>query len=180
VEGGGFTVYGLGFRVYRSGFRVQGPGFRVQGLGFRVQVSGFRVQGAGFRVQGSGSRGSGFGVGLGRPPWRNRHHLQMPPCQGLGNRLRALRARRLQISPCHQQVTSPSSERGRHAIHPPVQHHPPVHGGRECERETTGYGPFDINSAPSIRTREIGILLPNNQRPHRTLHIQKDVLDVLP
>ena len=25
-------------------------------------------------------------------------------------------------------------------------------------------------------TREIGILLPNNQRQHRTLHIQKDVL----
>ena len=24
--------------------------------------------------------------------------------------------------------------------------------------------------------REIGILLPNNQRQHRTLHIQKDVL----
>ena len=30
--------------------------------------------------------------------------------------------------------------------------------------------------APSQRTqREIGILLPNNQRQHRTLHIQKDV-----
>ena len=25
-------------------------------------------------------------------------------------------------------------------------------------------------------SREIGILLPNNQRQHRTLHIQKDVL----
>jgi len=31
---------------------------------------------------------------------------------------------------------------------------------------------WPINSA----NREIGILLPNNQRQHRTLHIQKDVL----
>ena len=28
----------------------------------------------------------------------------------------------------------------------------------------------------SGQRREIGILLPNNQRQHRTLHIQKDVL----
>ena len=28
----------------------------------------------------------------------------------------------------------------------------------------------------SISEREIGILLPNNQRQHRTLHIQEDVL----
>ena len=27
-----------------------------------------------------------------------------------------------------------------------------------------------------LKIREIGILLPNNQRQHRTLHIQKDVL----
>ena len=27
-----------------------------------------------------------------------------------------------------------------------------------------------------VHLREIGILLPNNQRQHRTLHIQKDVL----
>ena len=28
----------------------------------------------------------------------------------------------------------------------------------------------------SLAFREIGVLLPNNQRQHRTLHIQKDVL----
>ena len=28
----------------------------------------------------------------------------------------------------------------------------------------------------SVPTPEIGILLPNNQRQHRTLHIQRDVL----
>jgi len=28
-------------------------------------------------------------------------------------------------------------------------------------------------------TREIGILLPNNQRQHRTLHIQKDALRIV-
>ena len=27
-----------------------------------------------------------------------------------------------------------------------------------------------------VRSKEIGILLPNNLRQHRTLHIQKDVL----
>ena len=31
-------------------------------------------------------------------------------------------------------------------------------------------------SAPPPTSRDIGILLPNNQRQHRTLHIQKDVL----
>jgi len=32
------------------------------------------------------------------------------------------------------------------------------------------------NHASEQSLREIGILLPNNQRQHRTLHIQKDVL----
>ena len=40
--------------------------------------------------------------------------------------------------------------------------------------------PERLRSVPSVnrgvRQREIGILLPNNQRQHRTLYIQKDVL----
>jgi len=33
-----------------------------------------------------------------------------------------------------------------------------------------------ISQPESSRAREIGVLLPNNQRQHRTLHIQKGVL----
>jgi len=33
-----------------------------------------------------------------------------------------------------------------------------------------------VMEPPESVEREIGILLPNNQRQHRTLHIQKDVL----
>ena len=45
--------------------------------------------------------------------------------------------------------------------------------------------PGVVKSYLGRSTREIGILLPNNQHQHRTLHIQKDVLphiqkDVLP
>ena len=38
--------------------------------------------------------------------------------------------------------------------------------------EELGAGVYQIRPCPS----EIGVLLPDNQRQHRTLHIQKDVL----
>ena len=44
-------------------------------------------------------------------------------------------------------------------------------GTRECVRLPRVF--FSSTPAPY---REIGILLPNNRRQHRTLHIQKDVL----
>jgi len=34
---------------------------------------------------------------------------------------------------------------------------------------------FDLRALADLQ-REIGVLLPNNQRQHHTLHIQKDVL----
>jgi len=62
---------------------------------------------------------------------------------------------------------------------------PEVGGGRARSTQTR---PSTLRSAPAPRpcpgplpnekgtTCEIGILLPSNQRQHRTLHIQQDVL----
>jgi len=47
--------------------------------------------------------------------------------------------------------------------------------GRERER-ATGTASTGQRSPARLRESEIGILLPVNQRQHRTLHIQKDVL----
>ena len=51
-----------------------------------------------------------------------------------------------------------------------------LQGGLAREPNTPLY-PAHIACTPqAIQSGEIGILLPNNQRQHRTLHIQKDVL----
>ena len=49
--------------------------------------------------------------------------------------------------------------------------HPTFYAGRGRD------APFPHQNTKRMSTRrEIGILLPNNQHQHRTLHIQKDVL----
>ena len=48
--------------------------------------------------------------------------------------------------------------------------------GREGMRGTPFEEHRGVADLARIREVEIGILLPNNQRQHRTLHIQKDVL----
>jgi len=50
-------------------------------------------------------------------------------------------------------------------------------GGKGEGRGSGARSPSGPACAPApISDKEIGILLPNNQRQHRTLHLQKDVL----
>ena len=45
----------------------------------------------------------------------------------------------------------------------------------KCHSRVDGSG-YRLSLVRGAEVPEIGILLPNNQRQHRTLHIQKDVL----
>ena len=194
VSGFGFRVSGLGFRVSGIGglvqaFGVSGIGIRVRGhcfgveipKGFGSQVSTFRDSGfenslwdrerfsdSGFKVSGFGARNLVAGEG------KDAVHPSVPKFRmsrfrdpGCGTSLREReRTRRFGCA----------RSAGTNACDPTLKHTQIKSNRLDVPVPQGAMGAHGAMRNRGTPHSDISILLSNNQRQHRTLHIQKDVL----
>ena len=176
VSGFGFREPGFGFRVSGFGFwvwfrisgfwfRISGFGFRASGLRFRVPVFcfGFRDSGFAFRASNLGFRVSGFETRVER---RRESSLQ---------RVDLLRLRSPEGRDPDVEDAAARRREARPVARPPrgvVARAAMARAGQASPEAA----PRRVEARAAYLQGEIGILLPNNQRQHRTSHAPKDVL----